>query len=159
MNLKLTLERAQEAYSKANAEGKKLLEDLYGKEHFQSIFDRVNGYAGACAVLGRTPMRLAQFEAFFPTKEQAKRQYARHKIATGVEAISEGWLADFENENQRKFYNWMYNKNNGLRLYGYYSYYDSGTGADLCLETSEKRDHIGEVFKSEYAQYLFGYGN
>ena len=157
MNLKLTLEKALEAYNNANSEGKKLLEDLYGKEHFQDIFDRLTGYESACEILGRTPKTLAQFEAFFPTKKQAKRQFARHKIVTGCEAISEGWEADFENENQYKYYNWMYNKKNGLGLYGNVVHCSSGSGSDLYLETPQKRDHIGKIFSSEYATYLFGY--
>jgi len=156
MSLNTTLEKVLEAHKNADTNGKKLLEDLYGKQYFLSIFDRVTSYETACEVLNLTPKSLSQFEQLF-NKDQARRQFARHKLQVACEAINEGWVADFENENQYKYYNWMYNKKNGLRLFGTCNFDCSHTSSDLCLETAKKCDHVALHMKSEYATYLFGY--
>lgn len=156
MALNTTLEKVLEAHKNADTNGKKLLEDLYGKQYFLSIFDRVTSYETACEVLNITPKTLLQFESLF-NKDQAKRQFARHKLQVACEALNEGWIADFENESQWKYYNWMYNKNNGLALDGCSCSSFAKASSDLCLETAKKRDHIGIHMKSEYATYIFGY--
>lgn len=157
-HLKLELAKALLAYQNGDAETKQFLSDMYGKETFlTNIEDRVTGYETACEVLKRKSKTLSQFEALYDTNDQARRQYARHRLVTVCEALNEGWVPDFENESEWKYYNWMYNKKNGLRLSGSYCDFVSVTGSDLCLKNAKLRDHVAKICKDEYATYLFGY--
>lgn len=156
MNLKLSLENAQEAYKNGNAEIKKFLEDSYPEHFKKDIKLRVTSYEAACEILGIKPKTLAQFEVLFD-KDDARRQFARHKIVTGIKAINEGWVADFENENQYKYYNWQYNKKSGFSFCCLYGYYFVDVGSDLYIESREKAEVIQKVFKDDYIVFNFGY--
>lgn len=152
--LKLTLDKAQEAYKSGNTEIKKLLTDLYGEEHFLSdIKDRVNSYESSCKITRRSVLDIDDFDIY---GEEAKRMFARHKITTGIKAINEGWYPDFDNTNQPKYYIWMYGKKNGFSsvVGGSYFIY-AGVGSDMHIETNDKAKVIEKVFRQEYIDYLF----
>lgn len=156
MKLKLDLENAKEAYKKGSADIKKFLEDCH-PEHFKGdVKEKVTSYESSCKLLGVTPKTLSQFEQLFD-KDDAKRQFSRHKIATGIKAINDGWVADFENENQRKYYNWQYNKNSGFSFHCVCHYFFCLAGSDLYIESEEKAKIIQKVFKDDYIIYFFGY--
>lgn len=154
MKLKLDLENAREAYKNGSADIKKFFEDSY-PEHFKGdVKEKVTSYEAACKLLGVTLKTLAQFEQLFD-KEDARRQFSRHKIATGIKAINDGWVADFENENQRKYYNWQYNKNNGFSFFVYVDNFGCDAGSDLYIESEEKAKIIQKVFKDDYIIFNF----
>ena len=154
--LKLQKDKAIEAYKNGDAEIKKFLETSY-PEHFKGdVKKRLTSYETACDILGIKPKTLEQFEALFD-KEDARRQFARHRIVTGIKAINEDWVADFENENMPKYYNWMYNKNNGFSFVVDYLCDVADAASDLHVETREKAKIIQKVFKEDYIIYMFGY--
>lgn len=156
MDLKLSLENAKQAYNNGDAEIKKFLETSY-PEHFKGdVKKRLTSYEAACDILGIQPKTLEQFEALFD-KEDARRQFARHKITTGIKAINEDWIADFENEDMPKYYNWMYNKNNGFSFVVSSRYCVAFAASDLHVATREKAEIIQKVFKDDYITYMFGY--
>lgn len=155
-HLKLSLEKAQTTYKNGDAETKKLLIDLYGEEHFKiDVVDRLKDYESACKVLNRQPLSINDFS--FLGKEQARRQFARHKIVTGIEAINDGWIADFENEYQYKYYNWLYNRKNGFSFDCGSSFDFCSAGSDLYIESREKAEFIQKIFKDDYIVFMFGY--
>jgi len=154
MNLKLSLDKALEAYKNGDDTIKKFLIDAYGKDVFiTDIKERVTSYEAACSILGRTPLTLSQF--LFLGQKEGERQFSRHKIATGIEAINEGWIADFENESTYKYYVWMNNKKRGFSVSVGCDYFVCGS--DLCCESREKMEIIAKVFEYDYKIYLFGY--
>lgn len=154
MNLKLTLDKAQEAYKKANSDQKALLIDLYGYEHFlTSVKDRLKGYESACIILGKIPLTIESFN--FLGSVQAKKQYARHKIVTGFEAINEGWVPDYDNTNQAKYEIWVEGKKYGFSSsVNYYCFFTS-VGSDMIAETRENAELIEKLFKQDLIDYLF----
>lgn len=155
MNLKLSLDKAQEAYKKANEDQKALLIDLYGAEHFLiSIKDRLKGYESACAILGRQQLILADFTKGRNDK-QAKREFSRHRISTCIEAVNEGWIPDFDNTNQVKYYIWMYGKKSGFSSCVANHCYGTEVGSDLHIETREKAELIEKICREDYIEYLF----
>jgi len=157
MNLKLSLEKALEAYKNGNDTIKRFLIDSYGEEHFLTdIKDRLKGYESACEILGIKPLTIEDFA--FLGKDQARRQFSRHKIVTGIQAINDGWVVDFENEDHPKYYNWLYNRKNGFSFVCYAYYYgDCFAGSDLYVETREKAELIQKLFKDDYIVFMFGY--
>lgn len=155
-HLKLSLEKAQTTYKNGNAEAKKLLIDLYGEEHFKiDVVDRLKDYESACKILNRLPLLIDDFS--FLGKDQARRQFARHKIVTGIEAINDGWIADFENEDQYKYYNWLSNRKNGFSFVCDHDFGSCTAGSDLYIENREKAELIQKLFKDDYIIFMFGY--
>lgn len=156
MNLKLSLDNAKEAYKNGSVDIKRYLETSF-PEHFKGdVKKRLTSYESACDILGVKPKTLEQFEMLFD-KDDARRQFARHKIATGIKAINDGWVADFENEDQWKYYNWQYNKKNSFSFRCFYHIFDAGAGSDLYIESREKAEIIQKVFKDDYIIFNFGY--
>lgn len=154
MNLKLSVEKAQEAYKNGNDVIKQFLIDSYGEEHFiTDIKERVTSYEAACAILGVTPLSVKDFE--FLGKEKAAKKFSEHKITTGIEAINEGWKPDFDNESQWKHYVYFRNKNNGFSFGVVCRFYCSSCGADFYIESEEKANVIAKIFREDFINYFF----
>lgn len=152
-HLKLELTKAIDAYKKGSEADKKFLVNLYGSEPFLTIKDQLKGYSSACNILNRKELTVDHFA--FLGDQQAKKQFARHRIQTCIEAINEGWEPDFDNSNQYKYYIWMYGKKNGFSsIVGTY-YVSSHVGSDLHLETREKAQLIEKICRQDYIDYLF----
>jgi len=153
-HLKIKATKALEAYNEASEENKQMLVTLLGEENFiTDIKQRVTGYSSACKVLKRKECTLDHFA--FLGASQAKRQFARHKIATVIEAINNGWLPDWDNDNQYKYYNYFYNKKNGFSsdVVAYCSY--CFVGSDLLLENRENAEYVAKICKEDFIIYLF----
>lgn len=153
-HLKIKATKALEAYKQASNTNKQFLATLLGEEHFiTDIKQRVTDYSSACKVLNRKECTLDHF-AFLGTS-QAKRQFARHKIATVIEAINQGWTPDWDNDNQYKYYNYFYNKKNGFSsVVGAYVL-GCDVGSDLLLENREKAEYVAKICKEDFIIYLF----
>ena len=153
MNLKLYLDKALEAYKNGNAIIKQFLIDSYGAEHFiTDIKDRVTSYEAACAILNIKPLSVKDFE--FLGKDKATKKFSEHRITIGIEAINEGWKANFDNESQWKYYVYFLNKSNG---FSFFVLHGSGTscGADFYIENEEKANVIAKVFRDDFIAYFF----
>lgn len=151
--LKLKLSRAIETYKTSNESNKQFLINLYGEEHFiTDVKDRLKGYSSACVILNRKELAIDHFA--FLGSSQAKKQFARHKIQTCIEAINEGWIPNYDNTNEAKYEIWMYGKNTGFSSW---VGYDSGAsvGSDLVLQTREKGEIIEKICRQDYIDYLF----
>lgn len=153
MNLKLELNKAKEAYKKATTDNKNLLIDLYGREPFEEVKDILKGYASACDILNRKQLTIDSFS--FLGEKQAKKQFARHKIVTCIEAINQGWEPDFDNSNEYKYYVWMYGKKNGFSSGVDYFGSETSVGSDMYCETRENMELIEKICKQDYIEYLF----
>lgn len=120
----------------------------------KSIIDEVNSYEDACNILGIKPRTLKEFETFCG-KEKAKRLYSRHKISTLYEALNEGWMPNWDNDNQRKYYIWKYNKNNGFGFAVCYDHYFSRVGSDLYGKSDEVCRKVHDILEEDIKIYLF----
>lgn len=153
-NLKLTLEKAQEAYAAGNADRKKLLIDLYGKEHFlTNVKDRVTDYESACLEIGIKPLTEEDF-GILP-KEDRKRYFNRHILTIAIRALVGDWKPDWSNSNEYKYYNYFYVDNgtfsSGVSLYFTYAY----VGSDFVFPSKDLAEHVRTTFKQNYIDYLF----
>ena len=85
-----------------------------------------------------------------------KDTLAYEKIKLVISVLNEGWIADFNNKNEPKYFIYWNMGSSGVG----FSYYDfshwsasSGVGGSLCLKTDELCEHIGnspkliELFK------------
>lgn len=153
-HLKLLLDKAQEAYKSANADQKKLLIDLYGKEHFLiDIRERVIDYESACREIGIEPLTVEDFD-FLPEEDQS-RAFNRHQVVIGARALCGDWKPNFKDTNQAKWYAYFYGESEGFSSVSFCDFYYSVSGSDLMLPTQELTDHIRKSFKDQFITYLY----
>ena len=109
--LKISAENALAAYNNTDANGKELLEHLFGKELFaQDIKDKVKTFEDAVAILGDEHPLVAQFrviESSFKEADNNLHLFAYARLVIIAEALNEGWKPKFEGDECR-YYPWFY---------------------------------------------------
>ena len=89
--LKISADDALKAYKNADNYGKKILEDLFGKDFYKiDIKERVKCFEGAVAVLGMNNQTVKDYYAI-ARKTSAKDIVAFAKLRVIAEALNEGW--------------------------------------------------------------------
>ena len=127
--LKISAENALKAYNATDANGKELLEHLFGKEVFapKNIMERVKTYEDACEVLGIEPkdfgaMRFVEVDSEGEMKSREVLKFmpdeiAYFKLKTIAAALNEGWKPKFDGEERRWYpYFYIYTKEEYDRL-------------------------------------------
>lgn len=110
--LKTSAEKALAAYNNADANGRELLEHLFGKELFapKDIRERVKTFGDAVAVLGDENPFVAQLkamEASFKEEGNNLHLFAYARLVIIAEALNEGWRPKFDDDEFR-YYPWFY---------------------------------------------------
>lgn len=125
----------------------------------KDITKRVKSYADACAVLGIEPMNEEVLVKLGFTGEEI----ARRKVGTIAEALNEGWVPNWNDTDEYKYYPWFYidpNTNGASAGLSYASTSDTFThsaasfGSRLCYKTSALARYAGETFTELYTQFL-----
>lgn len=128
--LKISAENALKAYNATDANGKELLEHLFGKEVFapKNIMERVKTYEDACEVLNISPIlndpklcigsRLNEAEFRLDYRMDLDiSTLAYLKLCKIAEALNEGWKPKFDGEERRWYpYFYIYTKEEYDRL-------------------------------------------
>lgn len=110
--LKISAENALAAYNNTDANGRELLEHLFGKELFapKDIKERVKTFEDAVAILGEENPFVAQFraiEASFVEADNNLHLFAYARLVIIAEALNEGWRPKFDGDECR-YYPWFY---------------------------------------------------
>ena len=109
--LKISAENALAAYNNTDANGRELLEHLFGKEIFaQDIKDKVKTFEDAVAILGDEHPLIAQFrviESSFKEADNNLHLFAYARLVIIAEALNEGWKPKFDGDECR-YYPWFY---------------------------------------------------
>lgn len=109
--LKISAENALAAYNNTDANGRELLEHLFGKELFaQDIKDKVKTFDDAVAILGDEHPLVAQFrviESSFKEADNNLHLFAYARLVIIAEALNEGWKPKFDGDECR-YYPWFY---------------------------------------------------
>lgn len=107
--LKISVENAKNAYNGADENGKKLLENLLGKEVFvpQDIKERVKTFEDACNVLGADHKFVCEFDSISSEMGDASIDLLSYlKLRIIAAAINEGWEPQFT-EDEYRYYPWF----------------------------------------------------
>lgn len=105
----------------------------------QNIKDRVKSYEDACNELGEQP--ITDFG------NDTKDEIAYKKLKTIAKALNEGWVANYRDGSQRKWFPWFYVSSSGFTFGATYfecSYPYAGHAARLCLKDSGLAEYMGE---------------
>ena len=149
--LKISAENALAAYNNTDANGRELLEHLFGKEIFaQDIKDKVKTFEDAVAILGDEHPLVAQFrviESSFKEADNNLHLFAYARLVIIAAALNEGWEPQFT-EDEWRWYPWHYLL----------------TESELAEKSDDwKADRhlimIGDKYQSEYAGLAFAHSD
>lgn len=146
MELKVEKENAIKAWKEGNAETKKALENLYGKEVFNmKITDQVKTFEDAYEFAGR-PQR-PNFNVFPFYDRSFYENMWKMSIITMV--LNEGWEPDWDNSDEPKYYPYFNMSPSGFAFGDTLSDCTlayAGGGSRLRFRTSELARYAGEQF-------------
>ena len=106
--LKISAENALAAYNNTDANGRELLEHLFGKELFapKDIRERVKTFGDAVAVLGNDNQAVIDYYAV-ADKTCTEDILAMCELRVIAETLNEGWRPKFDGDECR-YYPWFY---------------------------------------------------
>lgn len=183
--LEISAENALNAYNNTDANGRELLEHLFGKELFKpkDIRERVGSFDDAVAVLGNDHQAVVDYYALCDaTCTGDILAYAKLRII--AEALNEGWKPKFDGEECR-YYPWFYiytkeeldslddeersrvlgrshyngNANGGVACADAYSASSisyTRCGSRLAFKTRELAEYCGKQFIEIWADFVIG---
>jgi hypothetical protein len=145
-----------DAYRNADSNEKKLLKRLFGEEVFsEKITDRVKTLEDCYEETGR-PVRCPEFnEVPKEWREYFKAQYDAIVIA---EALNEGWVADYNDGDQQKWFPWFCMLSSSgfafLATHCVCSYPSAGRAARLCFKDEKTAQYAGKTFTKVYEKII-----
>ena len=183
--LKISAENALAAYNNTDANGRELLEHLFGKEIFaQDIKDKVKTFEDAVAILGNDNQAVIDYYAI-ADKTCTEDILAFAKLRVIAEALNEGWKPKFDGDECR-YYPWFYiytkkeyeeldeDEKKECRVVGRSgddasanggvvyasavnasSYSSSSYGSRLAFKTRELAEYCGKQFIDIWEKFLF----
>ena len=146
--------KLQQSYHKADDKGKQILEDLFGKDVFNDkIVNKIKTFKDACKMEN---VNCKAFLSKCKKNNDSKDEIAYKKLKIIARAINEGWVPDFNNESEYKYYPYFNAKSGFGFSCAYYAYTnaDSTVGFCLCFKTRELAEYAGRQFESIYKDYL-----
>ena len=143
------------SYRGAKGEAKAILQDLFGKQVYDHITDRVKSFEDACDVLEYTTITPMCGQLPDKYHEPIKIFYMLQVIC---EALNEGWVADWNNTDQVKYFPYFKLVDGKLKFAGVaarYSPFALGSAfsfdvARLCYNSENIAEYAGREFVELY---------
>lgn len=155
MELKIKKETAKKLYVESADWFKEVLVETFGEECFKKIkWEDIKTFDDACRVCGTTE---AEFNAKWEKLGLDLDTIFYEKLKIVAKAINQGWVPDWGNTSQYKYYPWfdVLPSGSGFSRSVYYcTRTDTSVGSRLCFETSEKAKYAGTQFIDIYKNYL-----
>jgi hypothetical protein len=155
--LKLDNDKARRLYPSAAPEFKTILEDSFGKDFFsQKVADRVKTFEDACNELGIDSTTAIPEVATDPLQKDERSIWAYCKLIIIAKALNEGWVPNWKDSSQYKYYPWFdLSSGSGLSCNDYgRRNSDSGVGSRLCFKSRELAEYAGKQFKDIYTEFF-----
>lgn len=154
--MQITKEAAIAAYGNADVNGKKLLEDLLGKDKFLSVTELIDTFKdpfeGVCSIAKVDPK---EFEITADMSKRKQFSVYSEKIWLIGQVLNEGEILDYSNINQQKWY--PYFKYNGSG-FGFsrsrYGYVGTNAGVSARFAKKDRSIYAGTKFAKEYNDLL-----
>ncbi|WP_379963950.1 hypothetical protein [Epilithonimonas sp. UC225_85] len=152
--LEITKEAALKAHDEANDKGKALLENLLGKKVFvKDIKDRIKSFDD---VLDHLEIDKDEFKNECEGLSSDEIAYKQVKLI--VNALNEGWVPDWTNSSQYKYFPWFKMGSSSGSGFSYSDCADwiavSAVGSRLCFKNRELAEYAGKQFTDIYKQYM-----
>jgi hypothetical protein len=149
--LQITKQNAIKAFNEGCSDVKAVLSNLFGKETFvpANVMDRIKTAEDAFAIKG-----ISFGDIVNNSDTQDEIAYKILKVI--VEVLNEGWVPDWKNSSQYKYYPWFdMSSGSGLSYDVYdYQYSDSDVGSRLCFKSRELAEYAGKQFIKLYTDFF-----
>jgi len=148
----MNIETAKRVYNQAPSWYKEVLEDEFGKEKLtKREFTDIKTIEDARLATGHSAGYLKMSDP------ESQDEWAYRMIKMIAKAINNGWIPDWSNTNQAKWYPYFkvlpsgsgFSDSNTDDLYEL-----TGVGSRLCFESSEKAEYAAKQFEDLYTQFL-----
>jgi hypothetical protein len=152
MELKIEKETAtaKKIYADAPDSLKENLVETSGRECFEKMkFTDIKTFEDACL-----DQKIGHGAAYFT--EGSTDEIAYKKLKVVIRAINQGWIPDWNNADQYKWWPW-FNLSSGFGFsltHCYYADTHTTVGSRLCFESREKAEYAGQQFLDLYKQFL-----
>ena len=123
------------------------------KKENQKITELVKNFKDACKLTGRPDV--PDFSNL--PADMRKHFEAQYKMIVIAEALNEGWMPDWDNYNEYKYYPWFEMSPSSFAFCGSYcatAFAIAGSGSRLCLKSNELSDHCGKQFIDLWKQFI-----
>ena len=118
-------------------------------------FKTIKTFADACTKLELDSAQLPDVSMI--PEEFRKPIINAYKLMIIYKAINDGWVPDWNNRDQYKYFPWygVLSSGFGFSASAYVcTYAYAYVGSRLCTDTSEKAMYVAEQFKAEYQEYF-----
>ena len=125
------------------------------KSKLKFDFKTIKTFEDACTKLALDPKHLPEVSMIL--EEFGKPIIAAYKLMIIFKAINDGWVPDWNDWNQYKYYPWFRVLSSGFGFSGTiyaYALTSSSVGSRLCTDSSEKAMYVAGQFKAEYTEYF-----
>lgn len=152
----LTIEeqKVRDEYKVASVEERALLERLFGKSLFElPITERVKTMEDVYRIKGVTPESILPFPKPENSFQEALNGVAECFLIT--EVLNEGWVPNWEDENEYKWHIW-FKQGAGFGFSStYYAYWFafSFVGSRLCFKSREIAEYAAKTFPKCYQKF------
>lgn len=162
----ILLANALEAYKNADANGKKLLENLHGRNVFVSclpIMERVRNFNDICEIAGvnpndyTLPRNASDEEISDMAYDEEISDMAYDKIKLIVKTLNEGWKPNWRDENEYKYYPYFrFDKSAGRFSDSVSDDYTVGSfvSSRLVFKSQKLAEFAGKLFIEIYNDYM-----
>ncbi|MDR0231594.1 MAG: hypothetical protein LBI82_05685 [Dysgonamonadaceae bacterium] len=149
--LNISKKTVLDAYRTEELREKQLLEKLFGAEIFsEKVTDRIKTLQDAIEETGRP-----EVPAFSDVPEDLRPYFQeQYKAIVVTEALNEGWEADYNDGNQKKWMPWLKASLSGFAFGDTYCVRSdpaAGRAARLCLKSDELAAYVGKQFTDIHA--------
>lgn len=117
-------------------------------------FRTIKTFEDACHKIRVTPALPTMLNG---CQELMKATIAAYKLMVIFQAINDGWIPDWSNTNQTKWFPWFWvlPSCSGFSFSRTFNCYGlTSAGSRLCTDTGDKCRYIADQFETEYKEFL-----
>lgn len=151
MGLTLKKSTAKKIYPDSPEWFKEVLEENFGKELFKKrSFEDIKTIEDAADETGHGKGYLRIQDA------ESTDEWAYRMLKMVVKAINQGWVPDWDNKSQYKYWPWFNLSSGSGFSFSFSDYYYSCTsvGSRLCFESEAKSNYAAKQFNELYKQFF-----
>lgn len=126
------------------------------KEKPKDIMERIHSVEDAIKCLGSTDEQVIILLKLQQVFSDDSHPVNHQKAIVLTKAFNEGWVPDWNDDNQYKYFPWFYmGGSSGFRYSGCDAWIsDSNVGSRLCFKSGKLAEHVGKKFTDVYKQFM-----
>lgn len=142
----------QEMKSACTTDQKPVFDKLFKGVFKEFNYTKIKSYKDACYGLGIKELVEHDFKAL--PDDQVTKVFAYHKLQTIAKALNNGWVPDWDNGNQYKFYPWFEKRSCGWVFSFSFDLCSGSDALPACYFSREVSDYAGKTFIDIYKDLL-----